>query len=317
MSAHNQSLALIGCGYWGKNLARNFHELGVLHTICETNATLTKELSDTYEGVTIVSEFDQVLLNNSIKQVAIAAPASQHYELVKASLKAGKDVYVEKPLCLHINEAEDLSQLAEKTDKILMVGHLLQYHPVVQKLQTLVAENAFGTLYRICSRRLNLGKIRTEENVLWSFAPHDISVILSLAGSSQPTSIDCKMEYHLNSKVSDVAHLNIGFDNGIEAEIQVSWLHPFKEQKLCIIGEKAMAVFDDREEWPRKLSIQKDYLSGGEIAYLNVKQEEPLKNECSHFISACISREQPKTNAKEGLSVLKILQGAETSAKST
>lgn len=313
---HNSqtTLGLIGCGGWGKNLARNFHSLDALHAICEADTARHTQLQDDYPGVSIYSNADELLQNPAISQVAIAAPAVQHYELAKQSLLAGKDVYVEKPLCLNAAHGQDLVNLAQDLEKILMVGHLLQYHPVVCKLQEMIDAGIFGKLFRITSRRLNLGKVRTEENALWSLAPHDISVILSLISGEQAQSVRSKTEHYLNAPIADSASVEIEFSNNVHAEIQVSWLHPHKEQKLCVIGEHAMAIFDDTLNWPNKLTLRKNYFENGKVETIPLDQQEPLKNECQHFLTACKSRRTPKTDGVEGLRVLHILEAAERSA---
>src|ERR1035441_8209748 len=185
------SLALIGAGYWGKNLARNFNALGVLHTLCDANEGTLASYGEEYAAVGKTPDLDPVFANPTITKVAIAAPAAQHYELAKAALLAGKDVFVEKPLCLDATEGEELLALATRDGRVLMVGHLLQYHPCIEKLQAMLAQGELGKLYYVTSNRLNLGKIRREENALWSFAPHDISVILSLAGHHLPEQVRC------------------------------------------------------------------------------------------------------------------------------
>ena len=198
-----QSLALIGAGYWGKNLARNFYELGALHTICDPRSEVLAKYQEEYPEVAAAQDFTDVLNDKDIDRVAIAAPAEQHYSVARQAIQAGKDVYVEKPLCLDVAEADELIALADKQQRILMVGHLLQYHPCIEKLKELVGKGDLGQLQYITSNRLNLGKIRTEENALWSFAPHDLSVILSLTGDSLPTDVQCTGGSYLTGGVAD------------------------------------------------------------------------------------------------------------------
>ena len=194
-----KNLALIGGGYWGKNLARNFHQLQALHTICDPSSEVLSGYAEDYSSVKKTASFNEVLADKSIDKVAIAAPAALHYDLARRSLQAGKDVYVEKPLCLSISEGRDLIKLAQTSGRTLMVGHLLQYHPCILRLREMVGSGALGRLFYITSNRLNLGKIRREENALWSFAPHDISVILGLAGSL-PSSVQCVGEHYLSRR---------------------------------------------------------------------------------------------------------------------
>jgi UDP-2-acetamido-3-amino-2,3-dideoxy-glucuronate N-acetyltransferase len=320
--AVKKTLGLIGAGYWGKNLARNFFELGALHTICDSDDGLLKTFRAQY-GVETQRQVGAVFENPGIKEVVVAAPAAQHYVITKAALLAGKDVFVEKPLCLDEREGEELLALAQEKNRILMVGHLLQYHPCIQALQTLLAEGRLGQLYYIASNRLNLGKIRQEENALWSFAPHDISVILSLVGHQMPEKIICTGESYLTRGIPDTTMTNMRFGGGVAAHIYVSWLNPFKEQKLTVIGSLGMVVFDDMKPWPDKLMLYRDYLTwaDGQVPVPNksagesvqVQHIEPLRNECAHFLDCCGTRQKPRTDAAEGLRVLRVLHAAQAS----
>ena len=318
-----RDLALVGAGYWGKNLARNFHALGALHTLCDANSVTLAAYGDDYTGVKKLLRFEDVLNEPALKKVAIAAPAALHYELAKAALLAGKDVFVEKPLCLDAEQGLELVELADKKGLVLMVGHLLQYHPCVQKLQSLLAEGELGKLHYITSNRLNLGKIRREENALWSFAPHDISVILSLAGNQVPERVSCTGESYLTNGVADTTLTAMKFAGGGRAHIFVTWLNPFKEQKLTVVGSNGMAVFDDTRPWNEKLVLHRQYLTwmNGQIPTPNkskgeavvVPESEPLKNECSHFLECCGDRRKPRTDGREGLRVLQVLRAAQQS----
>ena len=231
------AVGVVGCGYWGKNLVRNFHQLGRLRVICDVDRVSLQQLQQQYEGLEICESYDEMLRRTDIEGVVIAAPAAQHYELAKKALDAGKDVFVEKPLALDVAHAEELTHLARQNGRILMVGHLLQYHPAVQKLKSLIQEGALGKVQYIYSSRLNFGKLRTEENILWSFAPHDISAILCLLGE-EPTSVAAHGGNYLNANVADVTLTSCNFASGVTAHIFVSWLHPFKEQKLVVVGDR-------------------------------------------------------------------------------
>ncbi|MCX7353001.1 MAG: Gfo/Idh/MocA family oxidoreductase, partial [Proteobacteria bacterium] len=247
----NIKISVIGCGYWGKNLVRNFSELGVLHSVCDAKHELANTASQTY-GIPALSL--EEVLKSDVDGVVIAAPAAQHYDLTQKALKAGKHVFVEKPLSLKIEDAKKLCELALQTDRKLMVGHLLQYHPAFLELKQLIAKGNLGRLQYIYSNRLNLGKFRNEENILWSFAPHDISMILSLA-ADLPETVYATGACHLNPRIHDVTTTHLSFKNGIQAHIFVSWLHPFKEQKLVVVGDRGMAVFDDGLPWGEKLKL--------------------------------------------------------------
>jgi UDP-2-acetamido-3-amino-2,3-dideoxy-glucuronate N-acetyltransferase len=318
-----RSLALIGCGYWGKNLARNFRDLGVLHTLCDADQSVLAQYGAEYDGVRKCASYDDVLACEEVRQVAIAAPAAAHGELVRLALMAGKDVFVEKPLCLRADEGHELVKLAGEGHRILMVGHLLQYHPCVQRLKQMVAAGELGRLLYITSNRLNLGKIRREENALWSFAPHDISVILSLASGRLPEQIVCTGGAYLNHGVADTTLTAMRFAGGLRAHVFVSWLNPFKEQKLTVVGSEVIAVFDDTLTWAEKLILHRRYLTwmGGEVATpqkspgerVQVTESEPLRHECEHFLDCCRTRSQPLTDGAEGVRVLRVLNAAQTS----
>jgi len=223
---NNPSVAVIGSGYWGKNLVRNYHKLGALKLICDKNETLLAQFKKQYPDVDICFALNDVLSRKNIKGVVIATPAETHFTLAREALSAGKHVYVEKPLVLREQEGEELIFLAEKKNLILMVGHLLQYHPVFFRLKDLAVSGELGRINYIYSHRLNLGKIRREENILWSFAPHDISMILSLAGE-EPESVFATGGNYLHKKIADVTTTHLEFPSGLRAHIFVSWLHPF------------------------------------------------------------------------------------------
>lgn len=324
---HPRNLALIGAGYWGKNLARSFNVLGALHTLCDANPATLATYGEEYAAVQKTLDLEEVLRQTVITRVAIAAPAATHYDLVRAALLAGKDVFVEKPLCLDVAQGQELAELAARTSRILMVGHLLQYHPCVQKIQSLLAEGDLGKLYYITSNRLNLGKIRQEENALWSFAPHDISVILSLTGNRLPEQIACSGESYLTNGVADTTLTAMKFPGGVRAHIFVSWLNPFKEQKLTVVGSNGMIVFDDTRPWNEKLLLHRNYLTWGNGQYptpsktsgepVVVPESEPLKAECLHFLECCDQRRTPRTDGGEGLRVLRILEAAQQSLENS
>jgi UDP-2-acetamido-3-amino-2,3-dideoxy-glucuronate N-acetyltransferase len=318
-----KNLALIGAGYWGRNLARNFHELGALGMVCDASEEVLAAQAAACPGIRTVRTPEEVMSDDSITRVAIAAPAAQHYELARRALDSGKDVFVEKPLALDVRHGEKLRDLAKQRGRILMVGHLLQYHPCVQAMRQMVEAEALGTLQYITSNRLNLGKIRREENALWSFAPHDVSVILSLVGDRLPEQVRCMGEAFLNHGVADVTLTAMRFAGGIDAHVYVSWINPFKEQKLTVIGSKEMVVFDDTKPWDQKLRLFKQPLqwNGGEVPVASksegeavaVPQSEPLRDECEHFLECCETRSTPRTDAEEGLRVLRVLQAAQFS----
>lgn len=321
--ALKQAVALIGAGYWGKNLARNLASLEVLHTICDVNEALLDNYQKLYPDVVLTSSYRSIMENPQIKAVFIAVPVFQHYRLAKEAILAGKDVYVEKPLCLDCQEAQELIDLAKQQGVILMVGHLLQYHPCVNRLKEMVGRGELGKLQYIVSNRLNLGSIRTEENALWNFAPHDVSVILSLCGHRLPEQVRCVGAAYMSHGVADVSMTTLRFAGDVRAHIYVSWLNPFKEQKLVVVGSTGLAVFDDTKPWKEKLSLYRNHVkwADGTIPQINnstpdlveVEYAEPLLEECLHFLRCCQERVQPLTDGQEGLRVLKVLQAAQAS----
>jgi len=277
-----------------------------------------RELAGLSPTVRITGSPDEVLADPGLDGVVIATPAETHADLVRRSLLAGKDVFVEKPLCLSVREGEELAGLADSLGRILMVGHLLWYHPAVLRLKRLVDEGELGRIQYIYSNRLNLGKIRTEENILWSFAPHDVSVILGLVGE-MPESIHAQGGNYLHDRIADVTVSLLSFPSGVKSHIFVSWLHPFKEQKLVVVGDRKMAVFDDLEK-ERKLLLYphsinwKGHLpvaSKADAEPVPLDWEEPLRAECLHFLECIRTRATPRTDAREGLRVLRVLQGCQ------
>ncbi len=312
-------VAVIGTGYWGKNLVRNFYELGALGAVCDNSEETLHRLAEQYAGSRPVHAYAEVLGDPTLSAVAIATPAETHANLVREALLAGKDVFVEKPLCLSLATGEDLVSLAREKGRILMVGHLLWYHPAVLKLKELIDAGELGRIQYIYSNRLNLGKIRREENILWSFAPHDISVILGLV-DEMPESVHAQGGNYLHQRIADVTVSLLSFPSGVRAHIFVSWLHPFKEQKLIVVGDRKMAVFDDLEkkdklllyphsiDWKQHLPIPHK----AEAQVIPLEGGEPLRAECAHFLDCVRGRSRPRTDGHEGLRVLSVLQQCQT-----
>jgi UDP-2-acetamido-3-amino-2,3-dideoxy-glucuronate N-acetyltransferase len=316
------NLAVIGNGYWGKNLVRNFHALGVLKCVCDTSAKALGEARALY-GVDTCSCIQDVVRDPDIQGVAIAAPAVQHYQIAKDLLRAGKDVYVEKPLALRVEEGQELVELAESRHLILMVGHILQYHPAILKLKELIGSGELGRIEYIYSSRLNWGKLRTEENILWSFAPHDISAILYLLDEN-PTSVTATGGAYINPQIFDTTLTALEFESGVKTHIFVSWLHPFKEQKLVIVATEKTAVFDDVEkdcklslyshriEWRNRHPIARR----DQAQVVPIPGDEPLRKECEHFIESIVTRRPARTDGRSGVQVLKVLEACERSLHS-
>lgn len=313
-------IAQVGLGYWGKNILRVLHGLGVLHTACDNNSTLISEYLKKYPDTNFTTSFDVILKHPEIRAVVIATPAVMHYEMAKLALLSGKDVYVEKPLALNIKDAQELIELAENNKKILMVGHILQYHPAVKKMKEIISSGRLGKIQYIYSNRLNIGKVRTEENILWSFAPHDISLILMLTGE-EPIKVSSFGGDYINKGIYDITLTTLEFRNGVKGHIFVSWLHPYKEQKLIVVGSKAMLVFDDLSKEKLFLYSHKIEWKNGKIPIaekaecevIPVDMEEPLVLEMKHFIECVLERKRPVTDGYEALRVLKVLDVAERS----
>lgn len=316
------NIALVGAGFWGKNLARNFYQLNVLKIICDQSEEVLSRKSEKYPEVAASVSFAEVLSNKDVDAVAIASPAAMHYSMAKEAFMAGKHVFVEKPLALNEAEGFDLVKLAKEKNLTLFVGHILHYHPAIIRLKQMLAKGELGKLQYIYSNRLNLGKIRREENILWSFAPHDISVILSLI-NEEPTSIHAMGTSILQSHIADTTLTQLQFPSGVSAHIFVSWLHPFKEQKLVVVGDKKMVVFDDMEPQESKLVVYPHNIlwqngmpipqkKEGIAIDLSEIWEEPLLAECRAFLSAIEGKPFP-TDGEEGLRVLRILEKAQCS----
>jgi len=317
ISDTHPATAVVGCGYWGKNLVRNLRDLGALAMVCdpaEPGRVLAAELAP---QARIVGEYAEVL-RTKLPAVVIATPAETHFDLARQALEAGKDVFVEKPLALTYEQGAELLRLARERDRLLMVGHVLEYHPGVLRLLELVRDGELGEVRYVYSHRLSLGKVRREENILWSFAPHDIAVILRLMGSMPFEVVACGGSY-VQPNIADVTVTHLLFDNGVRAHLHVSWLHPFKEQRLVVVGSRKMASFDDVAK-QLVLYDQRVEIANGEPVPVKGKGEqvafpddEPLRCECQAFLDAIRTRRPPVTDGESGLRVLKVLQAAQRS----
>lgn len=310
-------VGLVGCGYWGRNLLRNFKELEALALVCEPSPhhqTVAREIAP---DIRIVDSFAEALLSD-VSALVIATPAVTHHALVSQALEAGKDVFVEKPLATNLRDGLELRALAESRGRILMVGHILEYHPACVKLVELVRAGEVGTVNYIYSNRLSLGKVRREENILWSFAPHDVALMNRIVGC-MPESVAAFGGAYLQPEVADVTVTNLQYPGGVRGHIHVSWLHPFKEQRLVVVGTEKMAafngvrnaltVYDQRVEWRKgePVPVKGD---GQEIPFA---QDEPLRLECQAFLDAIGTRRPPLTDGTNGVEVLSVLEAAQRS----
>ena len=318
----NTGIALLGFGQWGRNLARNFSRLGALRIVSDPDPRALEAASKAYPGVRLVADPAEAVADPAVEACVIATPAALHHDLARRALEARKDVFVEKPLALTAKEGEALVALAEQRNRILMVGHLLDYHPAIERLGELVAKGELGKIQYVYSNRLNLGRIRTEENALWSFAPHDVHVLLRLLGEA-PEEVACQGGSYLNHQLADVTMSVMTFASGVRGHIFVSWLHPFKEQKLVVVGDRKMAVFDDtlvadklqlyphRVDWIERVPVA--VKADAEIIAL--PEVEPLAQECRHFLECIRTGREPDTSPRTGVDVVRVLQAAERSLR--
>ena len=321
-------LGMIGVGGWGKNLLRNFQEQPEADVVIAADLVESrlKAARDKYPEMVGTDDYGEILRDPSIRAVVVATPGGTHFKIVRDCLLAGKDVFVEKPMTLTGRDCQELCQLAAEKDLILMVGHLLLYHPGVIKLKNELQAGTIGDLYYLYSQRLNLGKIRRSENSLWTFAPHDISVALYLIGLD-PISVTASGESYIQQGVADVVFANITFPGKVLAHIHVSWLDPHKVRRVTIVGSKKMMVFDDMESsepikiYDKGVPEAIEYDTYGEYLHLRygdvqipwVKAGEPLKVETGHFIECVKERKTPLTDGQNGLTVVKVLEAAQKS----
>lgn len=312
-------MAVVGCGYWGKNLVRTFARIGALQAVVDPDTENAAALAQQHDVAS--RGLDEVLADREIDAVAIAAPAKDHAAVALRALQAGKHVFVEKPLALDVDDARAVVAAAQERGLTLMVGHLLQYHPAFLAVRRMVSDGALGELRYLYSNRLNLGRFRREENILWSFAPHDLSMLLALVGES-PDRVSAVGSTFLSDNVPDVTTTHMSFPSGPRAHVFVSWLHPFKEQRLVVVGADAMAVFDDTAPWDSKLVVFEHGVTWdgltpvpvrGEPTPIPLEESEPLRLECEHFLECVATGETPRTDGHEGVRVLQVLDAAERS----
>jgi predicted dehydrogenase len=321
-------IAVVGTGDWGRNLVRNFASLpgATLRTLCDSDARRLEQLANEYPGVGTTTDVQQVAADSGVQGVVVAASAVNHYPLARTLLEAGKDVYVEKPLALQTDHAETLVRIARERGRILMVGHLLLFHPGVRYLKDMVRRGELGELRYVYSQRVNLGKVRRDENALWSFAPHDLSVILHLL-DDEPIDVVARGSAFLQQGVEDVVFVDLRFPDGRLAHVHVSWLDPHKLRKFTVVGSQKMAVFDDMEASEKIRIYDKGVdadgrvvsygealtVRSGDIVIPKVSLSEPLRIECQHFVECVRERKTPLTDGESGLRVVKVLAAAQAS----
>ncbi len=322
-------MAVVGAGAWGKNHIRVFSEIPNvrLKYICDSDSSKLTALKKSYPQSTLVEGLTPILQDPDVKGVVITSSALSHFPLAREVLRAGKDVLIEKPMALCVKDAEELLKVAEEKNRILMVGHLLIYHPVFDRLKEMIGSGELGKVHYVYTQRVNLGIIRQDENALWSFAPHDLSVILKLFDET-PVIVSANGECYIQKGIEDVVFVSLHFADGKMANIHLSWLDPHKIRKITIVGSKKMVVFDDMEASEKLRVYDKgvrspsydtygEYLSlrFGDITIPNVKMIEPLRAEAEHFIRCIETREEPKTSGRDGIEVVKILVAAQESLK--
>jgi predicted dehydrogenase len=320
-------VGVAGLGAWGWNVARSFADLKECELVgcCDVDPKRTASAKKAWPWVNVAGNFDEMLRQDSIDAVVISSPAVTHYELARKALLADRDVFIEKPFTLNVPHAEDLASLAEQRQKVLMVGHLLEYHPVVRRLKSMIQSGDLGEIYYIYTQRVNMGRIRGDENALWSFAPHDISQILYML-EMEPIDVSVRGQSFIQDGIEDVVFLSLYFANRIMAHIHLSWLDPHKVRKTTVVGADKMVVFDDTEA-SEKLRVYNNHaevpsvrsygdsiqVRFGDILIPRVDMSEPLKIECQHFIDCVRDHKTPLSDAQDGLRVIRILQAAQES----
>jgi predicted dehydrogenase len=304
------NIALIGCGNWGKNIARNLYKMGSLACVYDTNIKLSEKVSYDYSLPTL--ELDKIFKNKNINAIVIASPAITHKDMATKGLNNDKDVFVEKPFCLSLTDAQKLSELATNKSRILMVGHLLNYHNAFIKMKELIKNGKIGALKNIRANRLALGAIRSEESVIYDLSAHDISMILSIM-KKLPIDINVQSIHHHNNIGPDAVSIKLSFANGVTALINSDWMCPYKEHKFSIIGTKGSLIFDDTKTWSEKLLYDpsivttKNTIETLPIEKIKIQENEPLKSELIEFIDCINKRKSPLTDHKEAVKVQTVI----------
>lgn len=322
-------IAVIGFGYWGPNLVRNFNSVSncVVKTVCDKDTKRLEHLKSVYHDIETTCEFEKVISDPEISVIVIATPVRYHFEMAKRSLEAGKHTFIEKPMASSVDQCRELVSIAAKKKLTLMVGHTFIYSTPVQKIREIVRSGELGELYYISAKRLNLGLFQKDINVAWDLAPHDISIILHIA-DKLPVSVNCQGKAHINPDVEDVTNMTLNFSDSFLAVIQSSWLDPNKVRELTFVGSKKMLVYNDIEPnekikiYDKRVDAPPYYDSFAEFQYSYhygdmhspyIKMVEPLKVECEHFIDCIKTGRKPQTSGEEGLQVVRILEAAKQS----
>ncbi|MFY9265480.1 MAG: Gfo/Idh/MocA family oxidoreductase [Solirubrobacterales bacterium] len=325
MTAATVNIGVVGLGYWGPNLARNFAALpdAEVTWLCDASEAALERQRATHPKAKSTGDLDDLLADESLDAVVIAANVPQHAPLATRVLDAGKHVFVEKPLGATLAETEQFVATADATDRIVMVGHLLEYHPGIERLKRLVDDGELGEILYVYSNRLNLGQLRADENALWSLGPHDVSVALALIGE-EPDQISARGESYMRPGIEDVVFGHLRFPSGIAAHLHLSWLDPHKERRVTVVGRDRMATFDDMKVegklavydkgFDQDFKSHSEYMArSGDIWQPRISNEEPLRIECRHFVECVRSGATPRTDAHSGLRVVRVLEGLQNS----
>jgi len=307
----NQKVAVIGFGMWGRNIVRNFYNLKVLDIVCDLDDESLKTVREQFPGVKTTKDFNEIINDKSITGVAVVTPSHTHFKIVKAMLEAGKNVYVEKPISTVAEEARVLTQLAEEKGLILMVGHLLLYHPAVNRLKMLIEEGVLGELVYAQSDRLNVNYHKNDRSVMWDLAPHDVSMIAYATGKDPVkviSAVGCSSD---KNEIMDITHVTIEFEGGMIGQISDSWITPQKHVTLLVRGTKATAIFDDTLP-NNKLKVYDNFIPANTQDYpVDYLEIEPLKLECQHFVHCCATGQKARSDGENGFKVISILEEAE------
>ena len=304
-------VAVLGCGLWGKNLVRNFHNLGVLYMGCDIDRDILDLNIKQYPNAFFTDDFDYLLNLKEIDAVVIATPSHTHYNLVKKALESDKHVYVEKPVATNSEQAMELTSIADERNLILMVGHLLLYHPAVNRLKSLIKEGVLGKVSYIQSDRLNINHYKNDRNVMWDLAPHDISMIGYIT-DSKPQKVVSSVGFSSdNSKVMDIIHMSIDFESNIRGHVSNSWIHPCKRVQLLVRGTLASAVLDDTQSINKIHIYEHNNSNSKSVEFPDYIEIEPLKLECQHFINCIKNNLKPRSDGINGYEVVKIIENAE------
>lgn len=306
-----QKIAVIGFGMWGRNIVRNFYNLNVLDIVCDLDDESLKTVQEQFPGVKVTKDFHDIINDETITGVAVVTPSHTHFKMVKAMLEAGKNVYVEKPISTVAEEARVLTELADEKGLVLMVGHLLLYHPAVNRLKMLIEEGVLGELVYAQSDRLNVNYHKNDRSVMWDLAPHDVSMIAYATGKDPVrviSAVGCSSD---RNEIMDITHLTIEFEGGMVGQISDSWITPQKHVTLLVRGTKATAIFDDTLP-ENKLKVYDNFIPANTQDYpLDYLEIEPLKLECQHFVNCCASGQKARSDGENGYTVTKILEEAE------